>query len=208
MESKRGDALTALFVAILVLSNILSAKLITIGPVIVPGGIICYAITFLISDVLNERYGKEYAIRAMYIGLVAQIISSALIALTVALPGAEGSLTSAFDAVMGTTPWFVIASLVSFVFAQTADIAIFHGIRKRLISKGRRCKWVWNNLSTIISQIIDTGIYVTIAFGIGQSYFFQADMQWLLLQMAVSQIIVKVVLAIADTPLFYALTRR
>ena len=208
MESKKGDALTALFVAILVLSNILSAKLITIGPVIVPGGIICYAITFLISDVLNERYGKEYATRAMYIGLVAQIISSALIALTVALPGAEGSLTSAFDAVMGTTPWFVIASLVSFVFAQTADIAIFHGIRKRLMSKGRRCKWVWNNLSTIISQIIDTGIYVTIAFGIGQGYFFQADMRWLLLQMAVSQIIVKVVLAIADTPLFYALTRR
>jgi len=156
MESKRGDALTALFVAILVLSNILSAKLITIGPVIVPGGIICYAITFLISDVLNERYGKEYATRAMYIGLVAQIISSALIALTVALPGADGSLTSAFDAVMGTTPWFVIASLVSFVFAQTADIAIFHGIRKRLMSKGRRCKWVWNNLSTIVSQIIDT----------------------------------------------------
>ena len=208
MESKRGDALTALFVAILVLSNILSAKLITIGPVIVPGGIICYAITFLISDVLNERYGKEYATRAMYIGLVAQIISSALIALTVVLPGADGSLTSAFDAVMGTTPWFVIASLVSFVFAQTADIAIFHGIRKRLMSKGRRCKWVWNNLSTIISQIIDTGIYVTIAFGIGQGYFFQADMRWLLLQMAVSQIIVKVVLAIADTPLFYALTRR
>jgi len=208
MESKRGDALTALFVAILVLSNILSAKLITIGPVIVPGGIICYAITFLISDVLNERYGKEYATRAMYIGLVAQIISSALIALTVALPGADGSLTSAFDAVMGTTPWFVIASLVSFVFAQTADIAIFHGIRKRLISKGRRCKWVWNNLSTIVSQIIDTGIYVTIAFGIGQGYFFQADMRWLLLQMAVSQIIVKVVLAIADTPLFYVLTRR
>jgi len=208
MESKRGDALTALFVAILVLSNILSAKLITIGPVIVPGGIICYAITFLISDVLNERYGKEYATRAMYIGLVAQIISSALIALTVALPGADGSLTSAFDAVMGTTPWFVIASLVSFVFAQTADIAIFHGIRKRLMSKGRRCKWVWNNLSTIVSQIIDTGIYVTIAFGIGQGYFFQADMRWLLLQMAVSQIIVKVVLAIADTPLFYALTRR
>lgn len=208
MESKRGDALTALFVAILVLSNILSAKLITIGPVIVPGGIICYAITFLISDVLNERYGKEYATRAMYIGLVAQIISSALIALTVALPGVEGSLTSAFDAIMGTTPWFVIASLVSFVFAQTADIAIFHGIRKRLMSKGRRCKWVWNNLSTIVSQIIDTGIYVTIAFGIGQGYFFQADMRWLLLQMAVSQIIVKVVLAIADTPLFYALTRR
>ncbi len=208
MESKRGDALTALFVAILVLSNILSAKLITIGPVIVPGGIICYAITFLISDVLNERYGKEYATRAMYIGLVAQIISSALIALTVALPGADSSLTSAFNAVMGTTPWFVIASLVSFVFAQTADIAIFHGIRKRLISKGRRCKWVWNNLSTIVSQIIDTGIYVTIAFGIGQGYFFQADMRWLLLQMAVSQIIVKVVLAIADTPLFYVLTRR
>ena len=208
MESKRGDELTALFVAILVLSNILSAKLITIGPVIVPGGIICYAITFLISDVLNERYGKEYATRAMYIGLVAQIISSALIALTVVLPGADGSLTSAFDAVMGTTPWFVIASLVSFVFAQTADIAIFHGIRKRLMSNGRRCKWVWNNLSTIISQIIDTGIYVTIAFGIGQGYFFQADMRWLLLQMAVSQIIVKVVLAIADTPLFYALTRR
>lgn len=208
MESRKGETLTAIFVAILVLSNVLSAKLITIGPVIVPGGIICYAITFLISDVINERYGKEYATRAMKLGLVAQLICSALIALAVALPGADNSLTLAFNAVMRTTPWFVIASLVSFVFAQTTDIAIFHGVRKWLTSKGRKCKWVWNNLSTIASQIIDTGIYVTIAFGIGQGYFFSADMRWILLQMAVSQIIVKVVLAIADTPLFYALTRR
>lgn len=204
-ESRKDDTLTALFVAMLVLSNILSVKLISIGPFIVPGGIVCYAISFLISDVINELYGKASGKRAVRIGIIAQLLCTALIALTVALPSAKTDTSTAFNMVLGVNFWFVLASLVSFICASTVDITIFHAVRKRLNGKG---KWVWNNLSTITSQIIDTGLYVLIAFGIGQGFLFSADLAPMLWQMIISQIIVKVVLALADTPFFYALMRR
>lgn len=204
-ESRKDDTLTALFVAMLVLSNILSVKLISIGPLIIPGGIVCYAISFLISDVINELYGKESGKRAVRIGIIAQLLCTALIALTVALPSAKTDTSTAFNMVLGVNFCFVLASLVSFICASAVDITIFHAVRKRLNGKG---KWVWNNLSTITSQIIDTGLYVLIAFGIGQGFLFSADLAPMLWQMIISQIIVKVVLALADTPFFYALTRR
>jgi uncharacterized integral membrane protein (TIGR00697 family) len=104
---------------------------------------------------------------------------------------------------MNVSFWSVLASLVSFILASTMDLYIFHILRNRLPDKW---KWVWNNVSTIVGQAIDTVIYVFIAFGIGYGFLFEGSTQ-VLLQMCLSQISLKIVLALLDTPFFYLLTK-
>ena len=201
---KHKETLTALFATLLVLSNILSIKLISIGPIVVPGGIFCFAITFLISDIINELYGKDAGKRAIYIGFIAQILSTVLIVLTTLLPSTNSDTTTAFNLIMKVNFWSVTASLISFMCASLVDIKIFHTLRTRLNGK---YKWVWNNISTIIGQILDTVIYVIIAFGIGHNLLFESNAFTILGSMMLGQIIVKTVLALVDTPFFYLLTK-
>lgn len=195
--------LIALFVSALVLSNLLSVKIITIEWLSVPGGIVCYAVTFLMADVLGELYGKDASQTAVRCGLVAQIMCSALALLTCVLPTADVETDAAVNTVFGFSVWSMAASLIAYAVAQTIDVELFHRIRQALIKRGKPYKWVWNNLSTIISQAADAVIYVGIAFGVGQRLPIATIMG-----MVVSQMIVKAVLAIADTPLFYLLTRK
>lgn len=207
LRKDRCEWLTAVYVSTLVLSNVLSVKLITISKLIVPGGVFCYAITYLMSDVVGELYGKEQAQKMLKYGLVCQVICSALIGLTVLLPSANAQ-GEIINTVLKSNVWFTLAGLIAYIISQTIDVALFHRIREKLIDKGKGWKWVWNNVSTIISQAVDTVIYLVISFGIGMGYLWSAEQGAVLLQMMLSQFIVKVVLAIADTPIFYILTRR
>lgn len=206
LKKNNKDVLTALFAALLVLSNILSAKLIPIGPVLIPGGIICFAAAFLISDVINELYGKDSGKQAIYIGFIAQILCSCLIALTALLPGVDSETSAAFDLVMKVNFWSVVASLISFLSASFVDLKIFHAIKSKL--QNPKYKWVWNNLSTIIGQLVDTTIYVIIAFGIGHELLWTQAAVITLSLMILGQFTVKTILAILDTPIFYWLTKQ
>jgi hypothetical protein len=194
--------LIAIFVSMLVLSNILSAKVITIGWLTFPGGILCYAATFLIGDVLGELYGAETSKFAIKCGFIVQILCSFFVVITLILPCTDSQSNTAFDSVFAMSVWSVVASLIAYLASQILDIAIFHHIRNVLKSNGKNWKWVWNNVSTIISQFVDAMIYVGVAFGIGCGY--RLDV---LGNMVISQIIVKWILAVMDTPLFYLLTK-
>ena len=202
---KSKELLTALFTVLLVLSNILSVKLIPIGTVLLPGGIISFALAFLISDVINELYGEQAGKQAIYIGFVTQILCSCLIALTTILPSADTETAEAFNLIMQVNFWSVIASLTSFLCASFVDLKVFHSLKSRLNSK---YKWLWNNVSTITGQLLDTVIYVSIAFGIGHNLFASQNAFNILGQMMIGQAVVKVILALLDTPLFYLLTKK
>lgn len=186
-----------MFVSALILSNILSYKIITIGWLSVPGGVVCYAVTFLMGDIIGEKYGKKASRDVMFYGLVCQIICSALIGLTLVLP----STNKEFNSLLSFSIYSAIASLVSYIVAQTVDILIFHKIRDKL-SANSKFKFVWNNISTITAQILDTLIFVFIAFGLFGGLGIK-----ILLNMVLSQILVKTILALLDTPLFYLFTR-
>lgn len=203
MKSDKKEFYSAVFVSVLVLSNILSVKLIAIGPLIVPGGVVCYAVTYLVSDIIGERYGRQQAGKMVVYGLMCQIICTTLIVLARSLPGSGKAGDATFDRLFSTNVCLTAASLAAYAISQSVDIALFHGIRDSMLAKGWRCKWLWNNISTLTSQVIDTIVYVGIAFGLGQGLSID-----LLLRMAVSQIIVKAGLAIADTPLFYLCTKK
>ncbi len=204
MESRKDDNafLTAVFVTALVLSNILGAKLLTFGPVSVPGGVLCYAVTFLVVDVIGQRSGKQVAERTVLIGLFCQLLAVFLIGLTLCLPTSDSEIGRAFQTALGFNRWFVLGGVLAYLVSQTIDVKIFHSIKDRLEGKGKTCKWVWNNASTLVSQAIDTVIFIGVAFGFGMRMPF-VQLGWL----ALSQYLVKMILALLDTPIFYILTR-
>lgn len=207
--------LNMMFTVPLVISNVVTAKLMYTGvelfgtPVALPGAGVCYAFTFLATDVIGEIWGKREANNAVLFGLFGQILASLLILLTQYLPAVDANMQETYEKLLGQNWVFVTASVVAYFVAQKWDIWIFHKIRVRYIAKHGNTKhrWIWNNVSTMTSQIWDTVIFVGIAFGIGFGWLFQAEMRPVLASMMIGQYVFKMLLAACDTPFFYLLTR-
>lgn len=201
----------------LIISNVVTAKLIYTGiclfgvTVTLPGAALCYAITFLMTDVIGEIWGKDEANKTVIFGFICQLLATALIVLTGFLPAADSDVHEAYNTILGQNYIFVVGSLIAYFASQSWDVWIFHKIRNRYISKHRnprKGRWIWNNISTMTSQIIDTVIFIGVSFGLGFGWLFDNEMHPTLLAMMVGQYVLKFILAIADTPFFYLLTRK
>lgn len=210
MKKTNANLITinAVFIMCLVVANVVTAKVVDTGislfgtPVLIPGAVLTYAITFLCTDVIGEIWGKAEANKAVLRGFGVQLLALGLIIATQYFPAIDPNMQKSYEMLLGQTPIFVIGSMVAYLCSQSWDVWIFHKIRDRF--KGEPSKrWIWNNLSTITSQIIDTAIFITIAFGLG--FGFSLD---IVLGMIVGQYSVKFVLAALDTPFFYLLTRK
>lgn len=205
--------LNAVFVVCLIVANVVTSKVLDTGifiggvPVLIPGAALTYAMTFLCTDVIGEIWGKEEANKAVIRGFAAQLVALTLIVLTMYLPAYDEEMQRAYKMLLGQTPIFVCGSLVAYLCSQSWDVWIFHKIRNRFCGDPRR-RWIWNNVSTLTSQIIDTAIYISIAFGIGFVWFRQEGGIKLTLCMIIGQYLLKALLAICDTPIFYLLTRK
>lgn len=205
--------LNMIFAVSLVISNVVTAKLFATGmtlfgvPVTLPGAALCYAITFLMTDVIGELWGKAEANRTVRWGFVAQVMASVLILLTQHLPAASAEVQEAYNALLGQNWIFVIGSMVAYFCSQSWDVFFFHRIREKLNADQRK-RWIWNNASTMTSQIIDTVMFIGISFGIGFGWLWIPEMRTQLLAMMVGQYALKFILAALDTPLFYLMTRR
>lgn len=202
------ELLTSLFVSSLILSNILGAKVIAIGKVAIPGGIICYALTCLLSDVIGERYGREQSHKVLLYGFVCQVLCSCLIVLTLALPALDREIGDAFNIALKNSWWFIVASLTAYLVSQSANIMVFHSLRDKLIFNGNKHRWIWNKASTLMSQALDTAVFILIAFGLGLGFVFEPSTRQIMLQMMLWQYLIKTILAAIDTPFFYLLTKR
>lgn len=205
-----------LFVVSLLVSNVVTSKLITTGlqlwgvPVILPGAVLCYAFTFLITDIIGETWGKDKANECVKMGFIAQIVAMILILLTKYFPAYDEQIQISYNNILGQNYIFVIGSLCSYWCSQTWDVFIFHKIRNivlRYNNGSNKHRWIWNNLSTFTSQIIDTIVFIGICFGIGFGWFSDKTMLPTLLVMMLGQYIFKVILAILDTPIFYVFTK-
>lgn len=208
--------LSMLFVVSLITANVVTGKVVETGiplfgsTITVPGAVICYAITFLITDIVGEIWGKEEANRIVKYGLIGQILSTVLIILTQYLPAVDPGVQQSYETILGQNVVFVIGSLIGYIASQTWDVWIFHKIRDKIMKEkgNNKQRWIWNNLSTMTSQIIDTIIFITIAFGFGFGWLFDSAMLPTLGAMIVGQYLVKFLLAIIDTPIFYFFTRK
>lgn len=193
----------AIFITSLLIANVVSSKIVSFWGLTVPAAIVAYPLTFLMTDVIGEIWGKEEANKTVKLGFICQMVSLALIGGAILLPVAPFADNQAqFTAILGSSFRVVFASMVGYLVSQSWDVWIFHKVRNWYIknhgsTKGGR--WIWNNASTMTSQIIDTAIFITIAFiGTVPNIY----------NMILSQYAVKFVYALLDTPFFYLLTKK
>lgn len=193
----------AIFLTSLLVANVVSSKIVSFFGLTVPAAIVAYPLTFLMTDVIGEIWGKEEANKTVKLGFICQMISLVLIGGAILLPVAPFADNQAqFAAILGSSFRVVFASMVGYLVSQSWDVWIFHKVRDWYIKKHGTTKggrWIWNNASTMTSQIIDTAIFITIAFaGVVPNIW----------SMILSQYLVKFVYALLDTPFFYLLTNK
>ena len=159
-------------------------------------GILPYPITFLITDLISEIYGKKRANDIVVVGIFASLFSLLIIYIASSVPATNWSYVddTMFNKVFGNTSLAVFASMITYLFAQFVDIQIYH-FWKRL-TKGKHL-WLRNNFSTWFSQFIDTFTIVSLlcTFGIIDWDNFAG--------LLISGFIFKVLVALLDTPFLY-----
>ncbi|MGC6432084.1 MAG: queuosine precursor transporter [Jejuia sp.] len=159
-------------------------------------GILPYPITFLITDLISEIYGKKRANDIVVVGIFASLFSLSIIYVADIVPATPWAPVDneMFKTVFGNSTIAVFASMLTYLFAQFVDIQIYH-FWKRL-TKGKHL-WLRNNFSTWFSQFVDTFtiVFLLCSFGIIDWANFKG--------LLVSGFLFKVFVAILDTPLLY-----
>jgi uncharacterized integral membrane protein (TIGR00697 family) len=188
--------LTALFVAALVTGDFIGGKFFTFMGRTFSAGIIPFPLTFVLTDVINEFYGKEGARRMTYAGLVAAVFVWAVISLALVLPTASQSpiSESVFDSAFGISARLYVASLTAFTVGQLLDIAVFQWLRQ---ATGQRFVWLRATGSTMFSQSIDS-LVVSFVFLVGTRPLS------FIVHNAAHNYLGKLAMAIILTPLVYA----
>lgn len=191
------QTLCASFCVIVVISNILSAKMISLPwfALDIPAGLVTYPLTFLLSDLVTEIFGARKAKLMVYIALAMSLLSFGMIQIGLLLPSNDDQ--SAFQAVLGLSGLRIFSSLVSYVTSQLVDIQLYAAIKRWT---GPKFLWVRNNGSTCISQIVDT-VMIDIIFlwwGLGMTMSEVAPIM-------IFSYAYKAFFSIACTPLFYLL---
>jgi uncharacterized integral membrane protein (TIGR00697 family) len=155
--------LNGIFVGLLILANIVAVKLFSIGNwAILPAAVIVYIFTYPIIDVIVEVYGKKEGRRTVQAGLVTQILALIFIAITIQLPAAPVfNDQESFQTILNGSFRVIIASLTAYAVSQNLDVFVFNRLKT---IHGQKKLWLRNNASTMLSQLIDTTIFITIAF--------------------------------------------
>lgn len=215
--TRNYEALLIIYVISVVIANVVGARIITTGMTIgnitiaTSGGAITYAFTFLCTDIVGEVWGKEKAKKMILFGFIGQVFALIMIVLTGLCPASDPVMDAAYQTLLGQSWSFVIGSLCAYYISQSWDVVVFHKIRDKWMDGhegSAKARWIWNNVSTLTSQIWDTVIYATISFGIGLGWLFSAEGRMNLIGLMIGQYLIKAVLALIDTPFFYIFTRK
>jgi len=193
--------LGGIFIASLITSNLIFQKFFTWTPFGIytfelSVGILPYPITFLVTDLISELYGKKKADQIVISGLVASVFVMGVVLIANAMPQTAWSPVNGktFNKVFGLFGPAVFASMIAYLTAQFIDIRIFHFWKK--LTKGKHL-WLRNNGSTIISQFVDTAAVLLLLCltGVVEWSRFPGLLE--------NGFIFKVMIAFLDTPLFY-----
>lgn len=191
------QVISATFCVIVVVSNIISAKMITLPfmDFSIPAGLITYPLTFLLSDFVTEIYGAQKAKLMVYIALGMNILSFGIIQVALFLPTQIESDQIAFQTTLGLSGLRIFSSLTAYTLSQIVDIQIYALIKRWT---GLPFLWLRNNASTCISQLVDT-VVIDILFlywGLGMEMS-------LVFPIMVFSFAYKAFFSVANTPLFY-----
>jgi queuosine precursor transporter len=191
---KYYDIILGLFVAVLLISNVASSKILKLGPFTFDGGTILFPISYIFGDILTEVYGYRNSRRVIWTGFFAALLMSVTFIIVGKLPPAAGwGNQEAYEKILGLTPRIVIASLVAYFageFSNSYTLA-----KMKIMTRG---KWLWSRTigSTVVGEGVDTLLFVTIAF-------YGVLPNNLLFAVIISNYIFKVGFEAAFTPLTY-----
>jgi len=182
----------ALVSALVVMANVFASKIVVFGDFTVPAGVIVFSMIFFITDLISEKWGKESAKKAVWSGFFASFAFLVSSCIVLHWQPAEFSveISNMFNQVFVLTPGIAIAGFVAYLISQNHDIWAFHFWKK--LTKGKHL-WLRNNASTIVSQFLDSTIFVSIAF-------YGVFPIWPLI---FGQWLVKIIIALIDTPFLY-----
>lgn len=211
--SKRPQAfyffliLAGLFITSLVVSNLIFQKFFYWSPFgevslfsaplfELSVGILPYPLTFLITDLISEIYGKNMANKVVVVGIIASVFSLLIVYTASSVSATDWSPVSdeLFSTVFGNTIVAVFSSMMAYLLAQFVDIQIYHFWKT--LTKGRHL-WLRNNFSTFSSQLIDTTSVVMLLCFFG-------EISWeRFTGLVLSGFLFKALIALLDTPILY-----
>ncbi len=202
--------LQAVFVGALITANLTASKLVELslpllGTVVSSAGVFAIGVTFFCTDLISELYGKGTARQTVNASVVAMVAAYALVFLAITLPAAPAyGQAEAFNSVFGASTPIVIASVLTIVVSQNLDVSIFHFIRGRT---GDKYKFMRNIGSTGVSQLLDTSLFTALAFIVLPPLFGGAAVPLAVAGGIIgTEYVIKLLIAVLDTPLFYAIT--
>jgi len=190
--------LAGIFITNAVVAELIGGKLIFVGTSVMSVGILPWPVVFIITDLINEYYGRSGVRKLSVItaGLIAYCFFVLYIAMQI--PAAKGISTitdEQFHSVFGQSMWIIVGSIIAFLVSQLIDTSIFHFFKNKT---GSKMIWLRSTGSTVISQLFDSFIVLGIAFwatGIMSTPVF--------IQSAFTGYFVKLIIAICMTPLIY-----
>ncbi|MBI5967972.1 MAG: queuosine precursor transporter [Deltaproteobacteria bacterium] len=163
--------ITAVFVTSLIISNIIAVKLISVGPFFLPAAIIIFPISYIFGDILTEVYGYARARRVIWTGFACNLLAVLIIWVSIELPPAPfwkmgffdsaKSSQQAYQAIFGFTPRILAASFIAYLFGEFLNSFV---LAKMKIATGGRHLWLRTIGSTLMGQLADSGIFISLAF--------------------------------------------
>lgn len=193
-EPKYYDLFTALFVAVLLISEVTSTKLIKISFVQTAGAIILFPIAYIFNDILTEVYGYARARRVVWIGLGAQVLQALVLTAVQHLPPAPSwHDQSAYNTILGFVPRLNLASIIAYLAG--GFINDFTLAKMKILTKG---KFLWMRTigSTLAGQLVDSFLFIGIAF-------YGKIPNPIIVQIAFTQYVLKVGYETVATPITY-----
>lgn len=160
--SYRFVIVTSLFVTCLITSNIIIAKQVSFGGIVLPAAIIIFPLSYIIGDVLTEVYGYQQARRVIWLGFLCNLITVVAIWIAKVLPPAPVfEAQGAYERILGSTPRFLVASFLAYLAGEFTNAFVL--AKMKIMTKGR---WLWTRTigSTLLGQGVDTLVVLTIAF--------------------------------------------
>jgi len=186
--------LAALFVTLLITSNIIAVKLVLVWGRILPAAIVLFPITYILGDILTEVYGFRFARRVIWLGFLCNAVAVVGFWVGGLLPSAPfWQEQDAYNAILGYTPRLLMASFAGYLVGEFSNSIVLS--RLKLATEGR---WLWTRTisSTIIGQGADSVIFITVAFAgtlAGSN----------LMELLITQWVIKVLYETAATPITY-----
>lgn len=196
-EMSKREIIAVSFVTTLLISNILAAKLVAVGPLVLPAAVMVYPFCFMVGDVLTEVWGFRYARKVIYTGFLANLAMVVFTYLGGLLPPAPvWSHQDAYLAIFGMVPRIVAGSFIAYMAGELLNSWSLERIKAWT---GIRLFFVRTIGSSVVGQFFDTGIFITVAFA-------GTVPNPVLVRMILAQYAVKILIeALGGTPLAYLL---